>query len=79
MSPTTKPIDNPSKLEFLAEWIDAKYPGDLNPEMQNDLRRMAREMRGYTETMNRLHSLVTRLGSLLEILKTIHAARKKGE
>ena len=33
---------DPSKLWALAEWFDATYPNDPNPEVQNDLRHWAR-------------------------------------
>ena len=29
------------KLRILAIWIDSKFPNDLDPEVQNDLRRIA--------------------------------------
>ena len=34
----------PEKLSFLADWIDAKYPNDSNPEVQEDLRAWARAL-----------------------------------
>lgn len=35
------------KLRCVADWIDKKYPNDLNPEVQMDLRRIA----NYIEEM----------------------------
>ena len=32
------------KLKLLADWIDTKYPNDLNPVVQEDLRRMAKRL-----------------------------------
>jgi hypothetical protein len=32
------------KLNLLANWFDAKYPDDFNPEIQTDLRRMAKRL-----------------------------------
>lgn len=39
-----KAID-PNKLEALADWIDCKYAGDPNPEVQADLRSWAKQAR----------------------------------
>jgi len=35
----------PERLELLADWLDAKFPNDHNPEVQSDLRRMAKMSR----------------------------------
>ena len=32
------------KLRLLAEWSDLKYPSDKNPEVQDDLRRIAKRL-----------------------------------
>ena len=32
------------KLDLLANWFYAKYPNDINPEVQTDLRRMAKRL-----------------------------------
>ena len=34
-------VTDSEKLRLLAEWFDLKYPNDKNPEVQNDLRRIA--------------------------------------
>ena len=38
-------LPDADKLELLAEWIDAKYPDDLKPEAQDDLRLWANRIR----------------------------------
>ena len=35
-------LPDPAKLWALAEWLDAKYPNDPKPEVQDDLRTWAR-------------------------------------
>lgn len=35
-------LPDPAKLWALADWIDAQYPGDVDPEVQRDLRGWAR-------------------------------------
>ena len=32
------------KLRLLADWFDMKYPHDTNPEVQQDLRRIANKL-----------------------------------
>jgi hypothetical protein len=39
---------DPVKLRVLAAWLDLKYPNDLNPEVQADLRRWAAVQSGPT-------------------------------
>ena len=39
----TKKTDG-DKLRLLADWFDARYPEDPTPEVQNDLRRMAKKL-----------------------------------
>ena len=34
-------LTDSEKLRLLADWFDMKYPNDKNPEVQNDLRRIA--------------------------------------
>ena len=34
-------VTDSEKLRLLADWFDMKYPNDKNPEVQNDLRRIA--------------------------------------
>lgn len=49
-------IPPPDRLRLLADWIDAKYPGDADPEIQRDLRRWARlahyALNTYEATLN---------------------------
>ena len=33
-----------NKLRFLADWFDIRYPKNLTPGVQNDLRRMAKRL-----------------------------------
>lgn len=40
----TAALPDPGKLWALADWIDAKYPDDSNPEVQRDLRSWARSI-----------------------------------
>lgn len=35
-------IPDPAKLWSLAEWLEMRYPGDPNPEIQDDLRAWAK-------------------------------------
>lgn len=35
---------SPEKLRKLADWFDVKYPDDPNPEVQNDLRKLADQL-----------------------------------
>ena len=35
-------LPDPAKLWSLAEWLEMKYPGDPNPEIQDDLRAWAK-------------------------------------
>ena len=35
------------KLVLLAEWLDAKYPDDPSPEVQDDLRMIAAKLERY--------------------------------
>jgi len=41
----TLKLSDAEKLETLAAWFDMKYPNDPNPEVQNDLRRIAAFLR----------------------------------
>ena len=34
-------VTDSEKLRLLADWFDMKYPNDKNPEVQDDLRRIA--------------------------------------
>ena len=42
-----------AKMRLLADWFDAKYPNDSNPEVQNDLRAWARELDALTIALRR--------------------------
>ena len=37
----SKKLPCSEKLRLLAKWIDKKYPDDIDPEAQNDLRKWA--------------------------------------
>lgn len=37
----TEPPVDAWKLEALAQWFDCKYPNDVDPAVQRDLRRIA--------------------------------------
>lgn len=47
-------LPDPVKLELLAAWLDAKYegPGSDNPQVQNELREWAREIRTFHEQIH---------------------------
>ena len=42
-------VPPPDKLELLAKWFDFKYKDDENPEVQEDLRRWANNLRNALE------------------------------
>ena len=42
-------LPDATKLDLLADWIDLKYPNDSDPEVQNDLRAWARNIRAALE------------------------------
>ena len=37
-------VSDSEKLRLLADWFDAKFPNDPNPEVQNDLRKIANKL-----------------------------------
>jgi chromosome segregation ATPase len=57
----TKPMTDEQKLLVLADWIDAKYPNDPNPEVQADLRQIAKEIRRLREENNLIWAEVKKL------------------
>lgn len=47
-----KAIIDPRLLRTLANWIDLKYPNDIEPEVQEDLRAWADALEGEKEEQN---------------------------
>jgi len=46
-------LPDPSKLEVLAAWLDAKYSDDIKPEVQDDLRKWANQARAVLTEVRR--------------------------
>ncbi len=42
------------KLRYLAKWIDVKYPNDLDPEVQRDLRRIANKLASLEDAIKKI-------------------------
>jgi len=54
-------MSDAAKLESVAEWFDWKYPNDPDPEVQNDLRAIAQDIRKKDEQIAALTARIKEL------------------
>jgi chromosome segregation ATPase len=65
------------KLETVAAWIDSKYPNDLDPEVQNDLRSTADELRRKDVEIDALKQTIADMEEELHKCNVLEAAITK--